>query len=75
MMSDIHNSAKRMPLMLEREVIDDWISPNLPSGSIKELLNPCDDNNMAAYTINKDISNPKVNSDVESITDKIEYGN
>ena len=75
MMSDIHNSAKRMPLMLDRENIDDWILPDLSPASIKELMNPCDDNNMEAYTISKDISNPKVNSDVESITDKIEYGN
>ncbi|RZL07665.1 MAG: hypothetical protein EOO89_22725, partial [Pedobacter sp.] len=73
MMSDIHNSAKRMPLMLDREIIDDWISPDLSPVSIKELMNLCDDTNMAAYTISKDISNPKVNSDVESIIDEVKW--
>jgi len=72
MMSDIHNSAKRMPLMLDRGVIDDWISSDLSHASIKELMNPCDDTNMAAYTISKDISNKKVNSDVPSIIDEVQ---
>lgn len=74
MMSDIHNSVKRMPLMLDREVINDWISYDLSPGSIKELMNPCDDSNMAAYTVSKDLSNKKVNSDVPSILDRIDYG-
>jgi putative SOS response-associated peptidase YedK len=74
LMTDIHNSAKRMPLMLDRNVINDWISPDLSPVSIKELMNPCDDTNMAAYTISKDLSNPKVNSDVPTILDKVEYG-
>lgn len=73
MMSDIHNSAKRMPLMLDREVIDDWISPDLSPVSIKELMNPCDDTNMAAYTVSKDISNKKVNSDIPSIIDEVKW--
>jgi putative SOS response-associated peptidase YedK len=73
MMSDIHNSAKRMPLMLDREVIEDWISPDLSPVSIKELMKPCDDTNMAAYTVSKDISNKKVNSDVPSIIDEVPW--
>jgi putative SOS response-associated peptidase YedK len=75
MMCDIHNSAKRMPLMLNKESINDWISQDLSPVSIKELMNPCDDTNMAAYTVSKDLSNKNVNSDVPSITDNVEYGN
>jgi putative SOS response-associated peptidase YedK len=74
LMTGIHNSAYRMPLMLDRNVIDDWISPDLSPASIKELMNPCDDTNMAAYTISKDLSSKKVNSDVPSILDKVDYG-
>jgi putative SOS response-associated peptidase YedK len=74
MMSNIHNSAKRMPLMLDRGVIDDWISPDLSPVSIRELMTTCDDTKMAAYTISNDLSKTKVNSDVPSITDKIDYG-
>jgi putative SOS response-associated peptidase YedK len=72
-MADIHNSGKRMPLTLDRAVIYDWISPDLSPASVKELMRPCDDRNMAAYTISKDISNPKVNSDVPSIIERVEY--
>jgi len=56
MMRDTNNSPKRMPLMLDREVIDDWISPDLSSVSIRELMNPCNVSNMAAYTVSKDLS-------------------
>jgi putative SOS response-associated peptidase YedK len=73
MMSDIHNSAKRIPLMLDRENIDDWISPDLSPVSIKELMNPCDDTDMAAYTVSKDLSNKNVNSDVPSIIDEVQW--
>jgi len=74
LMTSIHNSAYRMPIMLDRNVINDWISPDLSPTSIKELMQPCDDTNMAAYTVSKDLSNKKVNSDVPSITDRVEYG-
>jgi putative SOS response-associated peptidase YedK len=56
MMNDIHSSVKHMPLMLDREVIDDWISPDLSPVSIKELINPCNVSNMATYTVGKDFS-------------------
>jgi putative SOS response-associated peptidase YedK len=72
LMTDIHNSQKRMPLMIDRVNIDAWIS-ELPKASIIELMNPCDDSSMAAHTISKDIGNPKVNSDVPEITEKVEY--
>jgi putative SOS response-associated peptidase YedK len=56
MMNDIHSGVKHMPLMLDREVIDDWISPDLSHVSIKELINPCNVSNMATYTVSKDFS-------------------
>ncbi|MEJ7557063.1 MAG: SOS response-associated peptidase family protein [Pedobacter sp.] len=73
-MSDIHNSAKRMPLMLDEQLINDWIFPDLSPVSIKELMNPCDDTDMASYTVSKDLSNKRVNSDVASIINKVNYG-
>jgi putative SOS response-associated peptidase YedK len=72
LMTDIHNSQKRMPLMIDRRNSDAWIS-DLPIASIIELMNPCDDSAMPAYTISKDIGNPKVKSDVSAIIDKVEY--
>ncbi|MEJ7557067.1 MAG: hypothetical protein WKF66_02090 [Pedobacter sp.] len=61
-----------MPLMLDH-LWYDWISSNILPILTKELMNPCDYTGMAAWTISKDIGNPKINSDVSSITDEIAY--
>jgi len=73
LMADIHNSAKRMPLMIDKRNINTWIG-DLPKDGIIELMQPCDDRNMAAYTVSKDLSNPKVNSDVPTIMQEVDYG-
>lgn len=75
LMTDIHNSAKRMPLMISAKDVDAWISPGLPKAGIIELMQPCDDRDMAAYTISRDLSNPKVNSNVPEIMQPVDYGN
>lgn len=67
LMADIHNSKKRMPLMIDQRNMNAWIDPDLGHDGIVALMQPCDDNNMAAYTVSKDLANPKVNTDIESI--------
>lgn len=74
LMADIHNSAKRMPLMIDSRNVDAWIDPGLPKNGIIELMHPCDDKGMAAYTISKDLSNPKVDSNGPEIIQPIDYG-
>ena len=55
LMASIHNSAKRMPLMIDDANIDMWIGGNIAKGSIIELMQSCDDTNMAAYQVNKNL--------------------
>ena len=55
-MADIHNSAKRMPLMLANELISDWINPNSSAAMIDEILQfSCDDSHLSAYRIRQDL--------------------
>jgi len=55
-MSDIHNSAKRMPLMLSNELIADWINPDSPSSMVDEILKyACDDSSLLAYRVRRDL--------------------
>lgn len=75
LMTDIHNSAKRMPLMISEKDVNMWIDPGLSKPSIIELMNPCDDRDMAAYTVSKDIGSSKVNSNVPEIMQPVDYGN
>lgn len=72
-MSIIHNLKQRMPLILKQDDIDMWIDPTLPKQSIIDLMQPHADEEMAAYTISKDVNSPKVHSDREDIITRIEY--
>jgi putative SOS response-associated peptidase YedK len=73
LMTDIHNSAKRMPLMLDFNLLDAWIDPELSKPGIMELMNPCDDRDMAAYTVSPILSSPKVDSNIPEILDEVEF--
>jgi putative SOS response-associated peptidase YedK len=73
-MADIHNSAKRQPIRIDEHKINAWIDPGLPKGGIVELMQPCDDSHMAAYTVSRDLSNPKINSDTPEILNPVDYG-
>lgn len=65
LMEYIHNTKKRMPVILSSEDEQRWIDPDLNKEGIKELLKPFDANKMNAYIINKDFL--KKNSKDKSI--------
>ena len=63
----IHNTKKRMPLILEPEDATKWINKNLSKNEIMDLLKPFDSEKMKAHTIMKfipakpdDSSNPEI---------------
>jgi putative SOS response-associated peptidase YedK len=72
LMADIHNTKKRMPLILDQRNMNDWIDDELPKSAIIELMQGCDDTNMAAHPISKIISSKTVNSDIPEITNPVD---
>lgn len=54
LMSYIHNTNFRMPVLLHREDEEKWLFPELRDEEIQDLLKPYDDNLMDAYEINND---------------------
>lgn len=55
-MADIHNSAKRMPLMLSNELIIDWMNPDSPPSMVDEILKfSCNDESLLAYRVRRDL--------------------
>lgn len=70
LMAGIHNSAKRMPLMISDAKIDTWIDGDSAKDAIIALMQPCDDTNMAAYQVNKNLigigNQPKALEKVEN---------
>jgi putative SOS response-associated peptidase YedK len=68
MMERIHNTKKRMPVILTPETEQLWINNELPQQQLLQLLQPYDETNMQAHTISRLISTREANSNVEEVT-------
>lgn len=68
LMEYIHNTKKRMPVILSPEDEQKWIGKYLPKENIIELMKPYDADRMNAYVINNDFlrKNPKDKSIIEA---------
>jgi len=56
LMEKIHNTKKRMPVILDQLNESAWISENLDTGTKNRLLVPYPDDELKAYTVGKTIS-------------------
>jgi len=64
-MADIHNSAKRMPLMLSNALVNDWINPDSPVSMVDEIMRyACDDNSLSAYRVRRELKKMANTEDV-----------
>jgi putative SOS response-associated peptidase YedK len=50
-MSKIHNSAKRMPVILDGQSEQKWLDLSLPKEKVDTILKPCPEGFLKAYTI------------------------
>ncbi len=73
LMAKIHNVKLRMPLILPKEIEQDWLNPNLNENQINELMKPLDENRLEAYTISKLITNRNDNPDKIEVQAPFEY--
>jgi putative SOS response-associated peptidase YedK len=73
MMSTIHNSKKRMPVILPREYEKDWLNKNLTKDDVLALCQPIDDKQMDAHTISKKITSKTEETNVPEVLDVKDY--
>ncbi len=73
LMEKIHNSKKRMPVLLPREYEKDWLNPNLSKDDVLALCQPLDYSRMDSYTISKLITNKKEETDVPQVLAPVTY--
>lgn len=74
MFEEIHNIRKRQPIILKQENEQDWLKDGLNESDVTELINlQFNDNELEAYTVSRDLFSPKVNSDIDTITNRTEY--
>jgi len=55
LMADIHNTKFRQPIIISNQQISNWLDPKISKEEIIHLMNPCDDTNMAAYRVNREL--------------------
>ena len=73
LMAKIHNTKKRMPVILPREQELDWIKSGLSDSAIMALAKPLDEGLMAAHTISKLITSRTANRNVAAVQERFEY--
>jgi putative SOS response-associated peptidase YedK len=71
---NIHNLKKRQPVILDVEQSQYWLTQDLNQQDIKELLNmDYPEDQLETYTVSRDLFSPKVDSNTESILEKVDY--
>lgn len=54
-MADIHNTEFRQPIIISNDQISSWLDPTTSKEEVVHLMNPCDDSNMAAYRVDRQL--------------------
>ena len=67
LMAEIHNTKKRMPVIIPKEYEKDWLNPNLTEEDVKALCRPYANDKMKAHTVSKLISTQNVDTNVEDV--------
>ena len=73
MMEKIHNSKKRMPVIIPREYEQDWLNPSLSQDDVLALCQPLNAALMEGHTISKLITNKKEETDVPRVLEPESY--
>lgn len=73
LMSEIHNSKKRMPLILPESIEKDWLKTDLGREEIGDFFKPFPSMLMEAYPIGKLISDRSADSNVPQVKSRVPY--
>ncbi|WP_436414103.1 SOS response-associated peptidase [Petrimonas sp.] len=73
LMEYVHNSKKRMPLILNKSDISKWINPTTEINIVNTLMQPYKTGQMEAYQISKDAGNSRLNRNIPEIKNKVKY--
>lgn len=74
LLGKIHNLKKRQPVILDEDQTHNWLSQDLNQKDIKELFKTeFPESKLEAYPVDKAVFSPKLESDVESSIEKVDY--
>lgn len=75
LMEYVHNSKKRMPLILSKDDIASWIDPSTKQDVVNSLMKPFPEQHMQAHAISSDAGNSRKNRNVPEIKKKLSLNN
>lgn len=73
LMSEIHNSKKRMPLIIPPEMAKFWLNPNINEKEISNFFVPFETKKLKAHTISRSINSSVKNNNHLGIQDEYSY--
>jgi putative SOS response-associated peptidase YedK len=74
LMEKIHNSKKRMPVILPKEFENDWLNQHLTKEDVLAFCEPVNDDFLTAHTISKMITDRRVDDkNIPTLSDPFEY--
>jgi putative SOS response-associated peptidase YedK len=73
LMEKIHNTKKRMPVILSKEEERTWLDPDSTEETLKEILKPYSENDLEAYPVSKDLARREKETDLPFIIEKVRY--
>ncbi len=73
LLSEIHNTKKRMPMILEEEKAEKWLDINTGDVDIEEIFEPYPDDDLKAHTISPLINNTRVNKNTPDLVRAYNY--
>ena len=73
LLEHIHNTKKRMPVILRQEDERKWLGKDLDRSVIDSLLEPYDSGQMQAHTVSRLISTKRANTNIPEVTREFKY--
>lgn len=73
LLAEIHNSAKRMPVILDKNGEKDWISLSTPLPDLGKLFKPCPSEILKAHTVGPLVNNKTANRNTPDIIKPFNY--
>jgi putative SOS response-associated peptidase YedK len=75
LMAGIHNSGKRMPVILDEYTVHDWLNTGLDKSKVQELLKPCPSGILKAHPVGPLINNRSADRNDPAIIEKYIWDN
>lgn len=75
LMAEIHNSAKRMPVILDETEEREWLNTGLEKTRVLELLKPCPSEILKAHSVGPLINNRSADRNNPAIIEKYTWDN